>query len=558
MSPSGGWDPPRTYPAGLRPPRMGSDGGGRGVDASLGGEADEGAGGHIARLAAATVSAVGVALLGVPAYDIWDDASNLGWGITATLLENSVLIALALVLVAGGVWLARREWPDSDVTLAAKWTVGGALVTASVYALVIFLQLDAMGEVKPYVLAADGVLMASVAAFGSGLYDVRRRQSRRELSAERDRFRSFFEDTDTRIVTLEHRGAELVAGDSNPAFDETFAVGFDGLLDAAEATGGSPLDREQFVRATLNGEPYHEEVRVPPEALADDERDGGDGRLTDGRFYDFRTVHVGDDETFAVFPEITAGKERERLLSEQTERLAREKSERERELEERTNQLEFLHSLLRHDVQNGMMVIDSRAEIMRDELDGRNEEFATTILSRAREISDQIDRIRTALDTLTDGTDTEPVDLSGLLTDRVRAFRSNYPEVTVDADVDDDLRVAADDILDDVLANLLRNAVEHNDKEQVEIEVTATDNDDGVRVEVADNGPGIPAGKRDQVFRRGVSNAQAGGPGGSGFGLFFIDTMVDSYGGDVRVEDNDPEGARFVVTLPEDNDGFDS
>ncbi len=537
---------------------MGSNADGSGVDTPLGVDADGGGSGYGVRLAAATVSAVGVALLGVPVYAIWDDARNLGWGITATLVENSVLIALALVLVAGGVWLAQREWPNSDVTLAAKWTVGGALVPASVYALVIALQLDAMGELKPYVLAADGVLMASVAAFGSGLYDVKRRQSRRELAAERDRFRSFFEDTDTRIVTLEHRGSELVTGNTNPAFDETFTVGFEGLLDAAEATGGNPIDREQFLRATLRREPYHEEIQVPPESIAPDERDEGDERLTEGRFYDFRTVHVADGQTFAVFPDITAGKERERLLSERTERLARQKTERERELEERTNQLEFLHSLVRHDVQNGMMVIDSRAEIMRDDLDGRNEEFAGTILSRAREISDQIDRIRTALDTLSEGTDTEPVDLSDLLTDRVRAFRSNYPEVNVDADIDDGLRVAADDILDDVLANLLRNAVEHNDKEQVEIEVVAAETDDGVRVEVADNGPGIPEAERDQVFRRGVSNAQAGGPGGSGFGLFFIDTMVDSYGGDVRVEDNEPEGARFVVTLPEDDGEFEA
>jgi signal transduction histidine kinase len=536
---------------------MGSDCGSRGVDTSLGGEAEDGTGGYGALLAAATVSGVGVALLGVPAYDIWDDASNLGWGITATLLENSVLIALALVLVAGGVWLARREWPDSDVTLAAKWTVGGAVITATVYALVILLQLDTMGEVKPYVLAADGVLMASVAAFGSGLYDVRRRQSHRELSAERDRFQSLFERTDGRLVDLRHVDGELEVKMSNPSFDDAFTVDFEELLDHAEPTDESRFDRDQFVQATLHGEHYREAVHVPPNCLTPSARDD-DQRLTEGRFFVIRTIHIADDETFVVLPDITAVKEREKLLAKRTEQLAEKKSERERELEERTNQLEFLHSLLRHDVQNGMMVIDSRAEIMRDELDGRNEEFATTILSRAREISDQIDRIRTALDTLTDGTDTEPVDLSEMLTDRVRAFRSNYPEVTVDADVEEDLRVAADDILDDVLANLLRNAVEHNDKEQVEIEVTATDTDDGVRVAVADNGPGIPEEERDQVFRRGVSNAQAGGPGGSGFGLFFIDTMVDSYGGDVHVKDNDPEGARFVVTLPEENDGFDS
>ncbi|MFC6736046.1 sensor histidine kinase, partial [Halolamina salina] len=503
--------------------------------------------------AAAAVSAVGVALLGVPAYDIWDDTSNLGWGVAATLVENAVLIALALLLVGGGVWLSRQEWPERDVLLAAKWTLGATLLATGIYAIVILLQLWAMGRLKPYVLAADGVLLGSVAAFGAGLYDVQRRQEHRALTAERDRFRSFFEDTAVRIVALDHHDGGLSAGRENPAFEETFTVGFSELLDAADAPAGSAFDRDQFVQATLRGEPYHEEISVPPEILSPSTRN--DDGLTDGRFYDLRTVHVADDETFAVLPDITAGKEREQLLSERTERLAREKSERERELEERTDQLEFLHSLLRHDVQNGMMVIDSRAEILREELTGRNGEFATTILSRSREISDQIDRIRTALDTLAEGTDTEPVDLTGVLTKRIETFRSNYPEVVVDTAIEDGLRAEADDILDDVLTNLLRNAVEHNDKEQIEVEVRAIADGDEVRIEVADNGPGIPESERDQVFRRGVSHAAGGGPGGSGFGLFFIDTMVDSYGGDVHVGDNDPEGARFVVTLPRSDDG---
>ena len=518
--------------------------------------APAGDGGIRRRLAGGTISAVGLALLGVPAYDIWDDSSNLGWGLATTLAENSVLIALALLLVGGGVWLVGRDWSDDDVLLTAQWTVAGALVTACVYALVIMLQLGAMGRLKPYVLAADGVLMGSVAAFGVGVYDVQRRRNRRELSAERDRFRAFFEGTSVPIVTVGHHDAELVAGEGNPAYEGTFDVAFEALLDAAEPTDQSEFDREQFVEATLRGDAYREEIHVPPESLAPSARADDDERLTNGRFYDLRTVGVDDDETFVVFTEITAGKERERLLADRTERLAREKSERERELEERTSQLEFLHSLLRHDVQNGMMVIDSRAEVLRDELSGREEEFATTILTRSREISDQIDRIRTALETLTEGAVTEPVDLSELLERRVETFRDNYPDARVETDIEPGLRAEADDILDDVLANLLRNAVEHNDKEQAEIEVVATEIDDGVRIEVADNGPGIPETERDQVFRRGVSNAQAGGPGGSGFGLFFIDTMVDGYGGDVYIEDNEPEGTRFVVTLPPGDDSF--
>nr|WP_239641328.1 ATP-binding protein [Haloarcula japonica] len=37
---------------------------------------------------------------------------------------------------------------------------------------------------------------------------------------------------------------------------------------------------------------------------------------------------------------------------------------------------------------------------------------------------------------------------------------------------------------------------------------------------------------------------------GSGFGLFFVDSMVEEYGGTVWVEDNEPTGAVFVIELP--------
>jgi len=64
---------------------------------------------------------------------------------------------------------------------------------------------------------------------------------------------------------------------------------------------------------------------------------------------------------------------------------------------------------------------------------------------------------------------------------------------------------------------------------------------------VADDGPGVDDGRAGDLFERGEKGTASTG---SGFGLFFVDSMVDSYGGDVRVEDSEAGGAAFVVELP--------
>ncbi len=66
-------------------------------------------------------------------------------------------------------------------------------------------------------------------------------------------------------------------------------------------------------------------------------------------------------------------------------------------------------------------------------------------------------------------------------------------------------------------------------------------------VRIADDGPGIPDAQKEVVFAKGEKSL---GSPGSGLGLHLVRTLVDQYGGDVRIEDNEPTGAVFVVSLP--------
>jgi signal transduction histidine kinase len=137
----------------------------------------------------------------------------------------------------------------------------------------------------------------------------------------------------------------------------------------------------------------------------------------------------------------------------------------------------------------------------------------------------------------------EPVGLRSVLEDEVADLRKRYPdaEVSVPSAVPA-VSVRANDMLASVFRNLLTNAIQHNDKDVPEVTVTVTEREDRVIVGVAGNGPGISDTQKETVFGEGQKGLDSRG---TGLGLH----LVEQYGGDVRIEDNDPTGAIFVVDL---------
>lgn len=169
-----------------------------------------------------------------------------------------------------------------------------------------------------------------------------------------------------------------------------------------------------------------------------------------------------------------------------------------------------------------------------------------SIKSRTNRVIDAVNRVNSTISAVVGDAELTSQDLS----DIIRA-RTRYAEVTRDAEIDAEVprgtEVLADDFLDEVVETLVVNAVEHNDKEEPRVEVTVNEGDGMATVRVADNGPGVPDGMKDRIFEPGVKGDDSGGVG---LGLYFVDSMVGVYGGDVYVEDNEPEGSVFVLELP--------
>ena len=118
-------------------------------------------------------------------------------------------------------------------------------------------------------------------------------------------------------------------------------------------------------------------------------------------------------------------------------------------------------------------------------------------------------------------------------------------------DIPDDLQPTQFDYveIDQVLTNLIENAVNYTPA-GCEIRVSVRMVDNTVRIEVADNGPGIPTAVLPHLFKPFYRAAGAPSPQGSGLGLAVAKGLVEAHGGQIWAENRDEGGARFAFTLP--------
>ncbi|MET0422128.1 MAG: ATP-binding protein, partial [Acidimicrobiia bacterium] len=102
-----------------------------------------------------------------------------------------------------------------------------------------------------------------------------------------------------------------------------------------------------------------------------------------------------------------------------------------------------------------------------------------------------------------------------------------------------------------ILVNLVDNGVKYT-RNEGNVWIEAKSDDDAVRIEVRDDGPGIAAKHRARVFERfyRADTARASSNGGAGLGLAIAQWIVDLHGGDIHPETREPHGCRMVVTLP--------
>jgi two-component system sensor histidine kinase KdpD len=146
----------------------------------------------------------------------------------------------------------------------------------------------------------------------------------------------------------------------------------------------------------------------------------------------------------------------------------------------------------------------------------------------------------------------ERVDIADLVQHAVRRLRPIARAHRVRLDVDDDLPPVLLDVTmaEQILLNLLENALRFAPPGSEIVVGAHAYGDDEIELRVADHGPGVPPEARDRIFEEFQSAETRPDRSGTGLGLAIVRALVVAHGGSVRYEDTPGGGATFVCTFP--------
>lgn len=219
--------------------------------------------------------------------------------------------------------------------------------------------------------------------------------------------------------------------------------------------------------------------------------------------------------------------------------------------EQLSNQLSVLNRVLRHDIRNVATVIQGRIDTLADRF-GDPEDAGTIHRKAARlvELGDQARAIERLLRDEDDGDgEREVVAIDAIVEEHCTHLADVHPDAEITTSTAGDVRVYAHPLIESAITNVLDNAVEHNDRDvprvAVEFSHVSEAGTESVELRIADNGPGIPE-EEIAVLERGYETALNHT---SGLGLWLVNWIVRSSGGDVRFEENEPAGSVVCIRL---------
>lgn len=385
-----------------------------------------------------------------------------------------------------------------------------------------------------------------VISTGEDITELKRRErqleaANDELKEARNRFDALTDNASVAVLTIDDTSTVRYA---NETVEDVFGH-------SPDALAGEPLDV------------------VIPDRLVDDHYDAVDaflasgertldwswvelpGRHANGDEIDigvsFGTTQVNGDRLFtAVIRDITEQKARERELADKREQLETTVAE----LQRSNQELEQFAHAVSHDLKEPIRMVSSYLGLLdrryRGSLDDDADEFIEYAVDGSERARRMVDDLLEYAQVDHEEADDDAVDLNGVVDTVARDCTRAVPDRDVEVSVGAlPTAVGNRTMLEKVFQNLLTNAIEHSDRDDLSISITAEEGDRRCVVTVADNGPGIPAENRDRLFELFSAGPDSDG---TGVGLALCEKIVHNHGGELWLDEAD-DGTAFSFLL---------
>jgi|GEM_PF-1455810 len=249
--------------------------------------------------------------------------------------------------------------------------------------------------------------------------------------------------------------------------------------------------------------------------------------------------------------------ERDRAeLAAQSEMKARKEAEESNtKLREANAELSRFASIIAHDLRAPLKRVEAYIEVLRDD-------HAKALDEEGREVMDRITystmRMRQMMSALQDYTrhgrqslNLKTVVLNDVIEATIETLRPDIDQARLIIDVPPNTEVVAEDtLLQEVIFNLLNNALKFRSSETPKISIGYSEDEWGrAEISITDNGIGIPVDRTGRVFEMFARLHNEDEYDGTGVGLAVCKRIVEDFGGTVRVDTDYHPGTRMVFAL---------
>lgn len=197
--------------------------------------------------------------------------------------------------------------------------------------------------------------------------------------------------------------------------------------------------------------------------------------------------------------------------------------------------IRLINQIMRHDIINDLVVIDSELQLYDELCDDELLKKAAIRVGKSVGLINRMSELETFINTH-----------RGLklysVTEVLKDIVKSYPYTTFN--IKGDIQALADESLSSVIDNIINNAVTHGKTDRIDITLETAG--EFCEIRIADYGSGIPDNIKENIFEESFMYGETGN---TGLGLYIVRKIMENYGGYVHVEDNTPKGVVFVLAL---------